>query len=266
MVVDLRLLGQVLLLVHSHLDLPTLEVIRVLLLGALNGLLDHLGILFPAANGDLALHQRVQALEHKALEHTLVIRTSTALLALLATIARAHGLRKLLARLLKQAVEQLLLAGQDAQTLAVGEGGSGDLLAHAGLGVLLLVLGVDALGFLANQLALLDAELLVGFEVDLARLFERFLPNEGGHFAQLGVDLRVGHAVYLRHGGGWVDGDRPVEGLLGVLRGGIGVLWPRRSLEKYVPVCLEGWLGCVTPGSVDGGYGRQPLDDSRQLR
>jgi hypothetical protein len=37
--------------------------------------------------------------------------------------------------------------------------------------------------------------------VDFARLLERFLPDEGGHFAQLRVDLRVGHAVYLGHGG-----------------------------------------------------------------
>ena len=67
--------------------------------------------------------------------------------------------------------------------------------------MLLLVLGVDALGLLAHQLALLNAELLVGFEVNFARLLERFLSDEGGHFAQLRVDLRVGHAVYLGHGG-----------------------------------------------------------------
>jgi hypothetical protein len=82
--------------------------------------------------------------------------------------------------------------------------------------VLLLVLGVDALGFLADQLALLNAELLVGFEVDFARFFERFLADEGGHFAQLGVDLRVGHAVYLGHGGGWCWWEWPVEGWLRV--------------------------------------------------
>ena len=222
---DLRLLRQVLLLIHSDLNLPALEVLRVLLLGGLNGLLDDLGVLFPAANGHLALHQRVQTLKHKALEHALVVHTArtTALLTLLATIAvtRANSLSELLARLLEQAVEQLLLAGEDAQALAVGEGGSGDLLAHAGLLVLLLVLGVDALGFLADQLALLDAELLVGFEVDLARFLERFLPDEGGHFAQLGIDLRVGHAVYLGHGGRWLMGMGPVEGWWRGFGGGV---------------------------------------------
>lgn len=224
--VDLRLLRQVLLLVHGDLNAPALEVLRVLLFGALNGLLDDLGVLFPAADRDLALHQRVQTLKHKALEHVLVVHTaSTAvLLTLLATaVARANSLSKLLARLLEQAVEQLLLAGEEAQALAVGEGGSGDLLAHAGLLVLLLVLGVDALGFLADQLALLDAELLVGFEVDFARFLERLLPDEGGHFAQLGVDLRVGHAVYLGHGGGWLMGRVPLEGWLRGLGGGVGV-------------------------------------------
>jgi hypothetical protein len=51
--------------------------------------------------------------------------------------------------------------------------------------------------------------------VDFARLFEGFLPDEGGHFAQLGVDLRVGHAVYLGHGGWLVDGEGARGGLVG---------------------------------------------------
>jgi hypothetical protein len=61
--------------------------------------------------------------------------------------------------------------------------------------------------------------------VDLARFLQRFLPDEGGHFAQLGVDLRVGHAVYLGHGGWWLMGRVPVEGRLGALSGGgVGVV------------------------------------------
>ena len=78
----------------------------------------------------------------------------------------------------------------------------GDLLAHPRLGEFLLVLGVYTLRLGADEFGFLDGEFFVGFEVDFARFFQRFLFDEGGHFAEFGGDLVVGHGVYLGHVGG----------------------------------------------------------------
>ncbi len=50
-------------------------------------------------------------------------------------------------------------------------------------------LGVDGGGLLADEFGLFDGEFFIGFYLDFFGFFERFLPDEGGHFFELAGNL-----------------------------------------------------------------------------
>lgn len=153
------------------------KLLLVLLGGLLNCLLDNVVVLLARANLQLGLVEGVETFEQKALESLLVLAL------VLGTFS------ELLLGLLEYVVEHLLAGAENLESRLVGDSGAGDLLGHGGLLELLLVLGVDGVCLLANKLRLLDLELLVGLDLDLAGLLHGLLLDERRHLAELIVDL-----------------------------------------------------------------------------
>ena len=170
-----RCLGQRVLLIQLDLDLLP-NLLLVLLDHTVQRALDGSKVLLPRPHGQpLLARQRERRLQHQALAQLAVLLVPT---------ARPFLLQPL-PRLLEQLVQQLLARGQHAQAGAVRQRRARDLLAHGGLLELVLELLVEPGRLLAHQLRLLDGELLVGLDLDLARLLERLLADEHGHLLQL---------------------------------------------------------------------------------
>lgn len=181
-----------------QLSLAVITALGLVLLRSLfRRLLHRLKVRLPCSQRQLGLVHGIHALQHKPLERCGILGL------ILGTLGA-----QLLARALKDVVEQLLPGGEDLETRLVGDGRPGDLLRHGGLLELLLVGGVDGVGFLADELGFFDGKLFVGLDFDLAGFLGGFLTDESRHLTELLSDLIVGGEkdIYVSFGCSYTAG------------------------------------------------------------
>ena len=153
---------------------------RSLPLGLRHRDLDLLDVALAASHDRGVGLQLLHALEDEPHEHLAVLGRLRDPLQIRAG-SREHPLHSLVSRV------------EDLEAHGVELGGKLDLLPHLGLRLLPLVLLLDPSPLLLDHLELLDVELLLGGDADLARLLLRLLLDEGHHLVDLPLDLRVVH-------------------------------------------------------------------------